>query len=236
MGGGMSIEMWRAEDDDVALHSDLQRRVFEEFQWEAALDPCDVAVDVTDRTVTLTGLVKSYPQKIAAERAAKRVHGAQVVNNLLRVVLPTDDVRSDWGLARAVLRALRSDVLVPRDAFRITVRDGRVRLEGEVPSDAARRAAEDVVSCLVGVTEIANLVTVHPPVPPTGDVKERVEAALERAPELRGDHIKVDVEDETVALRGRVRSLSERDEAERAARMVPGVSRIRDDLKVGRKS
>ena len=231
MGGGMSIEMWRAERDDVTLQARLQDGVFAEFAWETGLDAQDVAVDVTDRAVTLSGTVKSYPQRLAAERAAKRVRGVQEVRNDLAVALPNGQERSDRALTRAALRALDSDVLVPHGAVHATATNGVVRLEGVVSKDTERRAAEDVTACLVGVKQILNLIAVRAG-PVAANVKARVESALDRAAELRGDRISVEVQDEAIALHGRVRSLAERDEARRAAWTAPGVTLVRDDLRI----
>lgn len=56
--------------------SDLQRDVFDELKWEPAVHSTNIGVIVKDGVVTLEGVVDSYPEKWAAERAAKRVSGA----------------------------------------------------------------------------------------------------------------------------------------------------------------
>jgi len=86
MGGGMSIEMWLAEDDNAVFQSELQRKVFDEFARASTLDSADIGVSVDDRVVTLSGAVKSYPEKLEAERAAQRVRGVRAVRNDLAVV------------------------------------------------------------------------------------------------------------------------------------------------------
>ena len=235
MGGGMSIEMWRAERNDVAVQARLQRRVFEEFGWETGLDAHDLAVDVTSRTVTLSGSVSTYPQKIAAGRAAKRVRGVQQVVNNIAVALRAADERNDRALARTLARAYQADVLVPWKAIRVSVVGGIVQLEGEVADEAARQASEHIATCLVGVRHVVNLIAVKAG-PAPENLKERIEAAIERSAELQGDRITVDLWDDTVALSGRVRSLAEREEVERAVKMVPGVSAIRDDVEIGGKA
>jgi hypothetical protein len=89
-GGGMSIEMWRADDGGRAvLQSRLQRGVFDEFVHEPTLDAADIRVVVDGRVVTLLGTVKRYPDKLAAERAAKRVRGVQMVRDELAVMPPS---------------------------------------------------------------------------------------------------------------------------------------------------
>jgi osmotically-inducible protein OsmY len=56
-------------------------------------------------------------------------------------------------------------------------------------------------------------------------VKDRIEAALRRSAEIDGPGIQGDAKDSTIILRGKVRTWSERDEAERATRGAPGVLR-----------
>ena len=53
----------------------LQRDVMDELEWEPSVDHADIGVAVTDGVVTLSGYVKTYPEKIAAEKATRRVAG-----------------------------------------------------------------------------------------------------------------------------------------------------------------
>jgi osmotically-inducible protein OsmY len=233
MGGGMSIEMWLAEDDEVAVRSELQQAVFDEFAWEPALDASDIGVTIEDHAVTLSGAVTSYPEKLAAERAAKRVRGVPVVRNCLAVILPAADQRSDREIARAAELVLESDVLVPRDTVRLTVTGGWVQLEGQVRQNGERLAAGAALQRLVGVKGVANAIVVKPAAP-QGDLKARLTAALRRCAGLRGARIEVETGDGAVLLYGHVRCLAERDEAEQAVWALPGVGSVRDELQVGR--
>ena len=53
--------------------SDIKRDVEDELRWEPNVDSTDIAVAVKNGIVTLTGYVRSYSHKFAAERAAKRM-------------------------------------------------------------------------------------------------------------------------------------------------------------------
>jgi osmotically-inducible protein OsmY len=55
--------------------SDIKRDVEEELKWEPNVDATDIAVAFKNGVVTLTGFVRSYAHKRAAERAAKSVAG-----------------------------------------------------------------------------------------------------------------------------------------------------------------
>jgi osmotically-inducible protein OsmY len=233
-GGGMSIEMWRADDGGRAvLQSRLQRGVFDEFVHESALDAADIRVVVEGRVVTLLGTVRRYPDKLAAERAAKRVRGVQMVRDELAVMPPASEQRTDWEIALAAMQVLESHVLVPREQVHATVAGGWIQLEGEVGRGAERRAAEQAVQCLVGVKGVNNLITVKLTAPPEG-LRARVTAALARTAGVRGHRIDVAIENGDVVLQGRVPNVAARDRVEQAAWDVPAVTSVRNQLRVSR--
>ncbi len=233
MDGGMNIEIWLATGEDLAMETALQRRVWDELKWEPILDAAAIGVEVNKRVVRLTGTVESYPERVAAERAAKRVPGVLAVTTDLTVTPPAANRRTDADLAQAVARTLEWDVVVSRDRVRGTVANGWVTLEGTVSRDYERTAAEEAVHHLTGLRGLTNLITVAPE-SAAGPLKARLQAALERSPQLHGDHIKVETHAGSVALHGCVRSLAERDAAERAVRAVSGVTAVEGDLKIGR--
>ena len=53
----------------------LREDVVDELGFEPALNETGIGVAVDDNVVTLSGHVRSYAEKLAAERAAKRVEG-----------------------------------------------------------------------------------------------------------------------------------------------------------------
>jgi hypothetical protein len=88
-GGGLAIEMWRAEDDGIAVaERQLQADVFDQFAVEPHLDATEVRVDVHRRTVRLSGAVRTSPERALAELAAKRVTGVERVESEIIVVRP----------------------------------------------------------------------------------------------------------------------------------------------------
>jgi osmotically-inducible protein OsmY len=210
----------------------LRREVLEELEWEPRIGSSAVDVGVAAHgVVTLTGVVKSYAEKVAAERAAKRVRGVHAVVNDIDVKLPMSHERNDADIADAVVRALEWNVLVPHDTIEARVSDGWVRLEGAVDWNYHRTAAEEAVQQLAGVKGVTNLITVKPHVI-IHDVRERIEAALGRNAELEAHRIKVEAQDGKVILRGHVQSWGERAAAEAAAWAAPGVAAVEDELEV----
>jgi osmotically-inducible protein OsmY len=95
-----------------------------------------------------------------------------------------------------------------------------------------KEAAEDTVRGLIGVKGLTNAITVKPQVT-EGEVKTKIEQALERNAEVDAQRITVAVNNGKVTLYGSVRSWTEREEAERAAWAAHGVSAVDDHITVG---
>ena len=125
---------------------DLQRDVFDELKWEPAVHSTDIGVIVKDGVVTLEGVVDSYPEKWAAERAAKRVSGVKALALELEVKLPGFGKQTDADIAEAAENALKWDVLVPQDRIKVTVEKGFLTLEGQVDWEFQRSAAKRAVA------------------------------------------------------------------------------------------
>ena len=210
---------------------DLQRDVFDELKWEPAVHSTDIGVIVKDGVVTLEGVVDSYPEKWAAERAAKRVSGVKALALELEVKLPGFGRQTDADIAEAAENALKWDVLVPQDRIKVTVEKGFLTLEGQVDWEFQSSAAKRAVQYLTGVNGVANAITVKPNVAPI-DVKAKIEAALKRNAILDAQQITVQADGGKVTLRGNVRSWAERDEAEAAAWAAPGVNEVTDFIAV----
>jgi osmotically-inducible protein OsmY len=210
---------------------DIQQAVLRELEWEPMVKSTEIGVAVKDGIVTLAGSVDSYSKRYRAELAAKRVHGVKAVVNELQVHLPISSERTDEDIARAAVRALEDNSLVPRDRIKITVREGWITLEGAVEWQYQREAAESAVRNLTGVKGITNLITIKPRVSPT-DVRAKIEESLRRSAELDAQRITVETEGAKVILRGRVRAWAEREEAERAAWRAPGVTQVENLIAV----
>jgi osmotically-inducible protein OsmY len=211
--------------------SDIQRDVELEIRFDPAIESRDIGVSVRNRVVVLTGTVRSYTERFQAELDAKRVAGVAAIANELVVRLPEPDRVPDSKLAELAVIALRGQVA---DLSSVTpiVRDGEITLEGEVEWPYQKEKAEEVVRGLRGVRKVNNLIAIRPRAV-AEDIKAQIERALVRSAELDAEHIEVETQGGRVILKGWVRSLSECDEAERAAWRAPGVTAVENRLSVG---
>jgi osmotically-inducible protein OsmY len=203
----------------------VQRNVLAELKWDARVSPNEIGVVVKNGIVTLTGRVDSYVKKWSAEEAAHRVRGVKAVANELEVKLPGSDERTDEDIAASAISSLKWNVSLAADDIELTVSKGWVTLKGDVEWNYQKTEAERVVRNLRGVKGVTNLLTVKPRVRPD-ELKEKIENALIRSAKTDARNITVEVEGSKVILKGRVRSFSEKEDAERAAWLAPGVSSV----------
>jgi osmotically-inducible protein OsmY len=210
----------------------LRDEVLDELDYEPSVDASNIAVAAKDGVVTLTGHVASYAQKLAAERAAWRVHGVKAIAQEIEVRLPGDKKLSDDDIAKRALDILAWDVLVPSDKLQVKVADGWITLSGKAAWNYQRLAAEKAVRKLSGVTGVSNNILVEPRVQ-AGDVRKNIVDALKRHAEVEANKIKVDVLDSgTVAINGYVDDWDERQAVERAAWSAPGVRVVQNRVRI----
>jgi osmotically-inducible protein OsmY len=209
--------------------SQLQHDVMAELEWDPSVDHADIGVSVVDGVVTLSGFVKSYPEKMAAENAAKRVNGVKAIAEEVKVRLPSEPKTADHDIARRILDMFSWNVSIPSEGIKVKVEHGYVTLTGSVDwryqYDEARKAAGRVA----GVIGVNNLIEIKR-MPVASDVRERIVAAFKRQADLDAATITVATDGNKVRLGGRVKAWNERVAAERAAWAAPGVTAVEDRI------
>jgi osmotically-inducible protein OsmY len=215
----------------IMRDAQLQQDVQNELNWDPSIRAEEIGVAVKDGVVTLSGMVRTYAEKLAAEKAAKRVLGVKAVAEDIEVKVTSSMKRNDTEIARAAVDALTWNVEVPHERIKLKVEDGWVTLEGEADWEYQRSAAVRAVANLLGVRGVTNLMTLKRKLE-TVEIKHRLTDAFKRNAELEAQSIRVEASDGRVVLRGKVHSWQQHDEATRVVWSAPGVMDVEDHLTV----
>lgn len=207
--------------------SEIQQLVLQSLRWGVKEGTLTVRVD--DGTVTLTGTVSSWGERMAAQEAARRVSSVLDLANEIRVELPGSPP-SDAEVAGWVRSTLQLDVFVPDERIHSAVSNGWVTLEGDVDYWSQREAVDRALRNLRGVRGIVNRVLVKRRDPRTDDVRSAVEAALKRQAEREAAEIRLFVVGGRVVVTGAVHSSKDREAVLGAIRGTPGVWAVEDRL------
>lgn len=200
----------------------IRQLVLQQLEWDSQVDAAGIGVTARNGVVTLSGVIDSYAGKLAAERAAKRVHGVRAVANDLQVTLRQP--RSDTDISNDAARALETHLILP-PTVQVVVHNAHVVLTGTVHTLFQRVVAEKALRYVKGIKNLINRVVVVP-TPPADDVPPRIIRALHQDADVDARGLNVVISGNTVTLTGTVRSWHERESAERAAIHAPGITHV----------
>jgi osmotically-inducible protein OsmY len=206
----------------------IQDAVLRQLDWDPQVDAAAVGVTAKNHTVTLTGYVDTYSGKLAAERAAKRVHGVRAIANDIEVRLKL--ARTDTDIAADAARALELRTTIP-DSVQAAVHNAHVTLTGKVDWLFQKSQAEKAVRHIAGVRGVMNHISL---VPRGGerDLRRRIVQTLHANADVDARQIKVTVSGGRATLTGAVRTWLQHDAVERAVADAPGVIDVDNRLLV----
>jgi len=151
-----------------------------------------------------------------------------------------DTIADAWITSDAKVR-LMANSETPASDINVDTANGVVTLFGSVPTDTAKRAAENEVRKISGVTRVDNKLTIVPAAAQKqvaatdADIKDRVEDRLGKNAAVNHG-IDVEVSNGAVRLTGTVGSQSERLQALTTARATDGVRSVVDSLRIDSES
>jgi osmotically-inducible protein OsmY len=115
-----------------------------------------IKVVVRNGWITLEGEVEWEYQRLAAERAVRRIKGLKGVSNTIQVKprVPATEIK------RRIEEAFRRNAEIDANRITVEVHDGEVILKGAVRSWAERQEAERVAWAAPGVRRVDNQITI----------------------------------------------------------------------------
>ena len=209
----------------------LKQNVLDELSWDPIINAAHIGVTARDGVVTLTGHVKTYGEKWAAERIASHVLGVKAIAQELEVRFVGDNPHQDDDIAKHALNVIAWDVFVPHKDVKVQVENGWVTLSGSVQWNFQKHNAESDIRRIDGVKGVSNDITIISDVQ-ASDVRSQIKAAFKRSAVIAEDDITVVTNGGKVTLTGEVESYYSRALAENAAWSAAGVTQIDDQITV----
>jgi osmotically-inducible protein OsmY len=210
--------------------AELHCKVLAAVESERSLRGAEIGIAVRSGVVTLSGFVENCEQKRAVERAAAKVSGVKAVALDVRVRTLEWRRRGDMEVAHAVAKLLRRRS-ISENGMRVRVEHGWVTLEGQVGLYHLKTAAEEELRRVPGVRGVINLINVHTP-ERVVEIKSRITDALVCVAHCDAEQITVQTSGNKIILSGTVSSWATDWEALNAARCLPGVIAVEDNLNV----
>lgn len=208
----------------------IKAAVQDELAWTPDVDADGVGVAVEDGAVSLAGEVDSYPERLAATRAALRVRGVNAVVDNLAIHPDSRFSVSETDIAKEVAHALKWSAKVP-DTVKAKIHGHHVTLTGQVQWDFQRNTAVRAVQHLRGVTSVDNRITLSSR-PSAADAEHRIKDAFQRNAQLDADNVNATISGNSVTLTGTVWSWAEKRQAEKAAWASPHVTHVNNQIVV----
>ena len=149
--------------------------------------------------------------------------------------MATLGIHSDLELQQMVMDELLWDTRVDASEVGVQLHDGTVVLTGTVESWAQRLAAAEAAHRVKGVLDVTNEIRVHVPEFQTRSDLELAQAARHALAWdilIPADEITSTVSDGRITLGGTVANWTERMEAERALRNLPGLRHVTNEIVV----
>lgn len=209
----------------------IKQDILDELVFEPNIDETQIGVTVEDGIVALSGVVSDYHKKVLANKVAKRVIGVKAVAEDIEVKYGDEYKKTDKEIAKAAINALEWNASLPKGKVMVMVEDGYIYLSGEVVWDYQREAAKHTVQNLLGVKGVINNIELKPD-KKTQNIEDEIMKALERSAHLEAKGIRVQVDGDTVQLKGRVHSIKERELIEKTAYKATGIRKVQNDIVV----
>lgn len=215
-----------APDDETLLSTVLTR-----ISGRPGLDVSAVTVSAAGGTLLLSGTVATLFDRGEVERLASGVRGVAAIDNRVEI-MKLDEPDASFEVAAD--RALGALPRLKGFRIQVSVSNGVLTLQGEVPLARDRLDAEDSVSRVAGILSVRNLL--HLPLHPTSPelIRKRIDGLLHNRLVFGAvENLEVGVTPEgEVTLEGVVATQADRLRAERLSYGLRGVVTVVNRLVV----
>ena len=210
----------------------IKQDILDELVFQPKIDATQIGVVVDDGVVTLTGLVFSYAKKITIIKTVEKIAGVKAIAEDIVIGYRSSLNKTDTEIAIAAINAIEWNASVPNDKVIVEVDNGWITLLGALEHAYQKDAARRTVEFLTGVKGVSNNIILKQNTIQPEDIKDKINKAFKRSAVINGLGINIETIDHAVKLTGKVSSLAEKKEAEKAAFNAPGVYAVQNELKI----
>ena len=208
----------------------IKNEIVDQLNWDDTVNANDIHVDIIDDTVKLTGKVRSYAAKVAAERDAYYVTGVTNVENHIQITSDVQDF-TDEEIADNISNLLLWNGNITSNDISVHVNYGIVVLEGTVDSYWEKRLTEELTRSATGVVDVLNNMDVKLRQPYVDeDIRDDIIRALRRHPVIDENQVGVEVKDGVVTLSGVVANYQIKHQVHKTAQFTAGVKDVVDNI------
>jgi osmotically-inducible protein OsmY len=148
------IDQIKVKPKDLVKDVIIQGNIEKAFSNDSRLEQCHISGNVRNGSVSLTGKVKSFYQKIAAEESCRWVKGVTNVENHIDVV--PRGIDHDKQIRRRIKDLIEQNMRADTNEIDIKVENGIVLLKGRVSNLINKIYAETLASLVTNVTFVQN--------------------------------------------------------------------------------
>ncbi|WP_146171782.1 BON domain-containing protein [Flavobacterium magnum] len=225
---------WDMSDFCVKYHpymksdSNIRQQVVKALEANTLLQAPEIAVEVHDGHVTLTGFADKFYKKDLAKKTAREVEGIKSVHEDIRIVIADASRISDDEIQNRIARQFVKNFGNAHHDIKSIVKDGCIWLEGRLKWKYQKDLAGECISGIDGIKTIENNIT----------VPDTIDAAISEKDvfaAIYGDHsitsdIRIEIVGNRVILKGSVENVDQKNLVTRLVRTVPGVKEIENFL------
>jgi osmotically-inducible protein OsmY len=144
--------------EHTVTESDEQLRceIEDELSRDPLVNPSDITVTVAGDVITITGIVRSHPDRVALLGAVRRVSGTRAVKDLVATRHSNEGNAIRQSVTEAIRRSFHRAANIDAGNVGVECEGATVWLTGRVQSFAARTHAEYAAWGIPGVKVVNN--------------------------------------------------------------------------------
>ena len=233
-----------AQNTSAAKHSpsgytdqNVEQTLRESLGRNPALE--GIEANVLRGTVTLTGEVSHYQDRMDAETVVHQLPGVRVVRDQVSLNTPVVDDSELEDRLEDRLRFARADVGLTFPQIQVEAHKGIVSLTGSVKDPIEHAAALSLVGTTDGVVSIKDRISIDPALPADDAARIRINKAVYRAARASGEvgiggalRVRASITSGSVTLMGAVSDAKVKNDLLSRLRDADGVVTVDDEILV----